>query len=130
MSELKDQLIKIGHETPALRPHLSVILDALTFTASSQTGSVHSAGSHKIIVDTPEVYLDVTPDYFSIRSRDAEQANPIIIYPHSSKYKTSIKKMYKWVSENEQRIKRMTFLEIRRELDELGIPYNQRFDNF
>lgn len=66
MSNIKDQLIKLGHINPELRPHISKVLDKM------KVSTVFDGRTRKYLVD--EMVLHAINDPNAYRTRDARKA--------------------------------------------------------
>lgn len=73
---------------------------------------------------TPHMVVDVQHQDFSIRDLRDKANLPVMIPPIKTGKRKAIKAMYEFVGANLKRIKKLTFLEFRRELDEHDIRYH------
>jgi len=71
-------------------------------------------------------YVSINADDKSFSVRDLiDQNNLPTCIPGARGQKTQVKLFYRWVQDNESRLRRMTYLEILREMSKIGIQYHE-----
>lgn len=81
------------------------------------------AGFRPIRIDTPNVSVEAGYDGFMVKNR-ADRYNEPTCIPRATGGKKAIPAFYRWVKENERKIRSMTFPEIQKTMDQLGIVYH------
>jgi hypothetical protein len=84
---------------------------------------VTPAGFKPLSIKTDNVLIEAGYDSFRIKNLNDQYNEPTCI-PASKGGKRSIPVFYRWVKDNESKLKRMTYHEILREMGRLGIKYH------
>jgi hypothetical protein len=84
---------------------------------------VTPAGFKPLVIRTDKILIEADYDGFRIVNRSDQYNEPTCI-PAATGGKKSIPVFYRWVQDNESRIKRMTFYEVQNEMQRLGIKYH------
>lgn len=81
---------------------------------------VTPAGFSDIEINTDDVYIKAEHDGFRVKDKRDRYNEPTCI----TRGKKSIKQFYRWVKDNESKLKRMTFREVLKGMDAEGINYH------
>ena len=85
---------------------------------------VYPGGFMPVKVNGKGVYVEVGYKDFTVRNLD-DKYNETTCIPAIKGSKKAIPVFYRWVKDNESKIKSMTFREVLTEMDKLDVPYHQ-----
>lgn len=97
---------------------------AKMYTDTERGVDVTPPGFKKIRVNGKHVDIEADFTSFSVRDKDDQYNLPTCI-PAISGGKRDIKVFYRWVMDNERKLKNMTFREVVRGMSDAGIKYHQ-----
>lgn len=107
-----------------LKDYMESYPDDIVLDEYSRRGvDVTPAGFEPMVIKTTHVFIEADYDTFRIESLDDKYNEPTCI-PAIKGGKKSIPVFYRWVKDNESKVRSMKYHEILKEMGKLGIKYH------
>jgi len=124
LSAMIQGLRSFGVAASALGEYAMTHPHTLNLTSTEERGvDVKPAGVQKLMIDTAKLNLEADPLDFTVRCKLDQHNGPTLTAPVKAS-RTAAAAFYRWASQNQDRIKAMSYREVLQELMQLGIRFH------